>query len=205
MSNRRIWRMLTVAAALMLATMAQAQEAALKTNLLYDATTTPNIGLEIGVGKKTTAQVFYGLNPWKNTFNRNGKDSHIKHWMVMPEVRWWPCAKMNGWFYGIHAMGGQFNAANASIPVPGKFFSGANLQKEIKDNRIEGAFVGGGVTVGYQWILSRHWNLEAEIGAGYDHVWYKKYPCGECGTLLEKAQTNYAGITKAGLSLMYVF
>ncbi len=36
---------------------------ALKTNLLYWATTTPNIGAEVGLGDKTTGQVFYGLNP----------------------------------------------------------------------------------------------------------------------------------------------
>lgn len=196
--------MLTVAAALMWTTATQAQNVALKTNLLYDATTTPNIGLELGLGRRTTAQVFYGLNPW--TFNgSNGEDKKAKHWLVMPEVRWWTCSKMNGWFFGIHGMGGQFNAANVNLPLPGAFFKGANLQKEVKDNRFEGKYLGGGLTVGYQWILSRHWNLEAELGAGYDHIWYDKYPCGECGALLEKAETNYAGITKLGLSLMYVF
>lgn len=183
---------------------ASAQEVALKTNLLYDATTTPNIGLEIGIGKRTTAQVVYGLNPW--TFNSQSKgEQKAKHWVVMPEVRWWTCSKLNGFFYGIHAMGGQFNAGNIDIPVPGVFFGGDNLRTMVKNNRVEGNFVGGGVTIGYQWILSRHWNLEAEIGAGYDHVWYKRYPCGECGTLLDKSQSNYAGITKAGLSLMYIF
>ena len=44
---------------------ALAQQVALKTNLLYDATATPNIGMEIGVGKKHSLQAFYGLNPWK--------------------------------------------------------------------------------------------------------------------------------------------
>lgn len=41
-----------------------AQQVALKTNLLYDATATPNIGMEIGVGKKHSVQAFYGLHPW---------------------------------------------------------------------------------------------------------------------------------------------
>lgn len=42
---------------------ARAQQVALKTNLLYDVSTTPNIGLEVGTGKKHSFQVFYGLNP----------------------------------------------------------------------------------------------------------------------------------------------
>lgn len=205
MSNRQFLSVLTVALSMIWSMTTQAQEVALKTNLLYDATTTPNLGVEVGLGRKMTGQVFYGLNPW--TFNRgnNTTEKKVKHWLVMPEVRWWTCSKMNGFFFGIHGMGGQFNAANVNLPLPGTFFSGDNLQKGVKDNRYEGSFVGGGITAGYQWIISRHWNIEAELGAGYDHVWYKKYPCEECGTLIEKSSTNYAGITKAGLSLLYIF
>lgn len=39
------------------------QNVALKTNALYWATTTPNLGIEASVGKKSTLQLFYGLNP----------------------------------------------------------------------------------------------------------------------------------------------
>lgn len=38
------------------------QNVALKTNALYWATTTPNLGIEASVGKKSTLQLFYGLN-----------------------------------------------------------------------------------------------------------------------------------------------
>lgn len=43
----------------------QAQQIGFKTNALYWATTTPNMGMEMEVGKKHTAQSFFGLNPWK--------------------------------------------------------------------------------------------------------------------------------------------
>ena len=179
-------------------------QVALKTNLLYDATTTPNLGLEVGLSRKTTAQVFYGLNPW--TFNSESNGTRkAKHWLVMPELRFWPCYRFNGHFFGIHAMGGQFNAANVDIPLPGTFFRGDNLRSELPNTAYEGRFLGGGITYGYQWIISRHLNLEAEIGAGYDRVWFDKYECGECGSKQYSASTNYAGITKLGLSLMYLF
>lgn len=174
---------------------------AIKTNLLYDATTTPNIGIEVGLGKRHTAQIFYGLNPW----SFKGGDSKAKHWLLMPEYRWWTCTVFNGWFFGVHAMGGEFNAGNVNLPIPGAFFKGDNLQKELKDYRYEGKYLGGGLTAGYQWILSKHWNIEAELGVGYDHIWYDKYPCAECGTRLEKAETNYIGLTKLGLSILYIF
>lgn len=204
MMTRRFWIVLAFITAMMMPSASQAQEFAVKTNLLYDATTTPNLGVEIGLGRRTTAQVFYGLNPW--TFGGSGADEKkVKHWLVMPELRYWTCSKMNGWFFGVHAMGGQFNAANVDLPLPGAFFSGENLREGVRDNRYEGTYLGGGLTVGYQWILSRHWNIEAELGAGYDHVWYEKYPCAECGTRLDKASTNYVGITKLGLSILYIF
>lgn len=41
-----------------------AQDVAVKTNLLYWATTTPNLGMEIGLGKQTTLDIVGGYNPW---------------------------------------------------------------------------------------------------------------------------------------------
>lgn len=224
MSNRRIWRMLILAAATMWTAASQAQSVALKTNMLYDATTTPNLGLEVQFGKRNTAQIFYGLNLW--TFNKNQAaplQKTAKHWSVMPEVRWWLCSPMNGFFWGIHAMGGQFNVSNMYIPEVGYFFGHrhpkssdtdydkkypkhGNVFKAVRGNsRVEGTYAGGGVTIGYQWIINRHWNLEAEVGGGYDYVWTKHYKCSECNKLLHEGGVHYLGLTKAGVSLMYVF
>ena len=60
------------------------QNIGVKSNLMYWATTTPNIGLETSVGKKHTAQVFVGFNPWKQS---GGDQSSLRHWLVMPEYR----------------------------------------------------------------------------------------------------------------------
>lgn len=180
-------------------------QVALKTNLVYDATTTPNLAAEIGIGRKHSVQLLYGLNAWTFDSATKGGEKKFKHWVLMPEYRWWTCSNFSGWFIGVHAMGGQFNGGNITIPFPGAFFSGENLRQGLKTNRYEGGFIGGGATVGYQWILGKHWNLEAEVGVGYDRVWYEKYPCAECGTRLDKASTNYIGVTKLGLCLLYIF
>ncbi len=175
-------------------------QVAIKNNLLYSTTATPNLGVEIGVSRKNTVQLFYGLNAW----NMND-DRKWKHWVVMPEYRWWLCNTFNGHFFGVHAMGGQFNLANIKVPATGVFFGGDDIRKEVRDKNYEGWFAGAGLTYGYQWILSRHFNLEAEIGAGYMHGWYDKYNCGECGPKIADGDTNYLGITKLGLSLIYLF
>lgn len=202
--KKNLFSWLAILAAAFIARSAAAQETAVKTNLLYDATTTPNIGVEMGIGKKSTVNLVYGLNAW--TFHSASKgDRKAKHWVLMPEYRWWTCSKFNGHFFGVHAMGGQFNAARVDLPIPGFFFSGDNIAKGVKDYRYQGSFAGIGATYGYQWILSRHFNIEAEIGVGYNHVWYDKYPCYECGSKIADGGSNYLGVTKLGISLLYIF
>lgn len=179
-------------------------QVAVKTNLLYDATTTPNLGVEVGLGGKSTINLVYGINPWTFSSEKHG-DRFAKHWVLMPEYRYWLCSSFSGHFFGVHAMAGQMNVSNVDLGLPGGFFKGVNLVKAVKDSRFQGPYAGVGLTYGYQWALSRHWNLEAEIGAGYAHMWYKQYPCGDCGAKISSGHANYAGITKLGLSIMYVF
>ena len=76
-----------------------AQDVAVKTNLLYDATTTINLGAEIGVAPKWTVDLSANYNGW--TFNDNKK---WKHWMAQPEVRYWFCERFNGHFLGAHLL-----------------------------------------------------------------------------------------------------
>ena len=63
---------------------ARAQEIAIKTNFLYDATATVNAGVEIGLAPKWTLDLSGNLNAWS-------KNEHTKwkHWMVQPEARYW--------------------------------------------------------------------------------------------------------------------
>lgn len=177
---------------------------AIKTNLLYDATTTPNIGAEVRVGSKSTVNLVYGLNAWEFASEKHG-DRYAKHWVLMPEYRWWTCSPFNGHFIGAHLLGGQMNVANVSLPIPGVFAGGENIVRVVKNHRVQGEFVGVGFTYGYQYIISKHWNLEAELGVGYGHVWYDKFRCGECGKKEFTGQTNYIGFTKLGLSFVYLF
>ena len=111
-----------------------AQHFALKNNLLYDATTTPNLGFEVGLSKKVTLDVSAGYNPFK--FNDGKK---LKHWLVMPEVRYWTCEKFNGTFIGVHALGGQYNIAGIKLPF--------GIFPNLKDHRYDGYLYGGGLTL----------------------------------------------------------
>lgn len=189
---KKIGVFLTVLCGFMLLGNKTFAQVAVKTNLATWATTTPNLALEFGMSKRTTLEVGGTYNPF--TFD-NGKK--FKHWMVQPEFRLWNCEKFNRGFWGIHAMGGQFNAGNLKTPF--------NMFPKLKKFRYEGWFVGGGISYGYQWYISPHWNLEATIGAGYIYVDMDKYECGKCGTKLGHETYNYWGITKLGVSFVYLF
>lgn len=176
---------------------ALAQKVAVKSNLLYDATSTINLGAEFGLSPKWTLDVSANYNPW--TYSNNKK---WKHWLVQPEARYWFCNKMMGHFVGFHAIGGAYNIGNVNADFK---FLGTDFSK-LKDYRYEGWFAGAGVAYGYSWVLSKHWNFEAELGVGYTYSKSDKFECTSCGEKLESDKTHhYVGPTKAALNLVYVF
>lgn len=166
------------------------QSTALKTNLLYWGTTSPNLQLEFGLRKKTTFELSAGFNLFE--FSDNKK---FKHVLVQPEYRYWFCERFNGHFLGVHAHGAQFNVGGLDVPV--------GRLDIFKDNRYEGYLYGGGISWGYQWVLSPRWNFEASIGGGYARIHYDKYPCATCGSKEADGKENYWGVTKGALSLIY--
>lgn len=159
---------------------------AIKTNALYWATTTPNLGFEVALGKKMTLDVSGNYNPWEFSDNRQ-----LKHWLVQPELRYWLCERFYGHFFGLHAHYAEANVSNLDIFGMGHY-------------RYEGNIYGAGISYGYQWILGKRWSMEATIGVGYARIDYDKYNCGKCGSKLDSGHKNYIGPTKVGLSIIYV-
>lgn len=169
-----------------------AQKVAVKTNLLYWGTTTPNLALEIGTGRKTTIDFVGTYNPW--TFADNAK---LKHWTFSPEFRIWSCERFNRGFWGFHLLGGQYNVGNLDLPL--RVFS------SLKDYRYEGWMAGAGISYGWQWYLGPHWNLEATFGFGYIYTKYDKFQCFKCGTPQSSGESHYWGPTKIGVTFVYLF
>ena len=172
---------------------AHAREFAIKTNLLYDATLTANLGVEFQVAPKWTVDISGNLNAWKLSHQRSWQ-----HWMLQPEARYWLCQPTHGHFFAANVIGGQFNFGG--WPVKHGFLS------RLHDYRYQGWAVGAGLAYGYSWILNRHWNLEAEIGLGYLYRNYDKFSCAGCGRKLkENVGRHYVGPTKAAINIVYVF
>lgn len=195
--------LISLAVVLSCASAAFAQKVALKTNLPGNIIS-PNLALEVALGRKWTLDTQYGTNffYWTNDVNSpKYTTKKFSHWMVQPELRYWNCEVFNGLFFGLHAHGGQMNVGQYNIPL----FILQNKDNVMKNNRYEGWFAGAGVSIGYHWILSNRFSLEASVGAGYAYIHYDKFKCATCGERLETNKADYIGPTKAALSLVYMF
>lgn len=168
----------------------------IKNNLLYDVTLTPNIGLEVKIGSRSTFQIFYGINPWKFSDTKKWR-----HWSLMPEYRYWlkkeKAPYLLGWFTGVHALGGEFNVGGVDMPF--------GMMKWLKNNRYEGWYIGGVLTLGHAWRLSDRWRLEAAVGVGYIRFRYDRYQNEWCGDFIHSGTYDYFGPTKLALNIAYNF
>lgn len=169
----------------------RAQNLAVKTNLLYDATATINIGAEIALAPEWTLDVSGNYNAWDWKDNRKWR-----HFLIQPEARYWFCEKFNGHFIGLHMHGGQFNTGNVCTPF--------GLFGDCRTTRHEGWYYGAGISYGYQWILRDRWNFELNIGAGYVGSDYGVYERPVCGAYLGPEHQDWFGITKASVSIIFL-
>ena len=190
-------RILTLICAVLLGLGARGQNVAVKTNVLYDAAMTINLGAEVGLAPKWTLDISGNFNGWTLSHDRRWK-----HWLVQPEARYWFCRRFSGHFVGAHLHGGQFNIGNIDLPFS---FIGTNF-RNLRDHRYQGWMGGAGLAYGYSWIISRHWNFEAEVGFGWVYTRFDRYPCASCGRKsAEGVPHHYVGPTKAALNLIYTF
>ncbi|MEG2675347.1 MAG: DUF3575 domain-containing protein [Muribaculaceae bacterium] len=167
-----------------------------KTNLLYGAgAQTPNLGLEIGLGKRTMLDISGGYN-WFNLDGMKDNNKKMVHFMIQPEFRYFLCERFNGHFFGVHALYSQYNIGGHNLPML--------FGKGSQNFRHEGNAYGAGISYGYQLVLGKHWNAEFNIGVGYMRMKYDKYECATCGKKLSTETKNYFGPTKAGISLIYI-
>lgn len=175
---------------------ANAQDVALKTNLINDIALSPNIGVEVGLAPKWTLDMTAEMNLWKV----DGRS--WKHLYFQPEARYWFCQRFSGHFIGFHALGGIYNFGKLNLPFN---MLGSNL-KELKNKRYQGWAVGAGVVYGYAWPLHKHWNIEAALGIGWLYTRFDSYPCQICGTKIDRNKShNYFGPTKLSVAVEYIF
>ena len=160
---------------------ASAQRVALKTNTIDWVAMSPNLAFEARLSRRMSVQLSLAGNP----FPFHPFDIKLSNFRVEPELRYWfnrPMAR--------HFMALLLTAATYSLG--------------FKDRHINGDAVAAGFSYGYALVLSRHWNMEAEVGVGVAHVKAFDYRGEECPK--EKNLSKIMPVpVRLGLSFAYIF
>ncbi|MGL4412057.1 MAG: DUF3575 domain-containing protein [Bacteroidales bacterium] len=127
-----------------------AQRFAVKSNALLWATLSPNIGAEIIVSDKYSIDVSMAFNPFTI------KDYKASFVEFQPKVKYWFGRPLAEHFVGITALYGvnSFHRKQRD--------GGVLVSKDV----LHGDVLGGGFSYGYNFVLSKRWNLELSAGVG---------------------------------------
>ena len=199
-------RYLIIAVVAFLASMssASAQKVGVKSNALYWATATPNLGFEFALGERWTFELEGGYNPWMLDVEKNMK---IKHWLVSPEFKYWFCNSFQGHFIGVNGNYSHYNIGSLPFALPPIFFDLSNETAgvpDVQNNRIEGWAVGAGLTYGYAFPIARRWNLELTAGFGWWYSEYSQFENRKCGLFQQNVQKHVLAPTALGVSFIYM-
>lgn len=167
---------------------------AIKTNLLYDAASALNIGIEAPIGKRYSVAVDWTA-PWWSSYN---KQIYIQMLLGSVEGRYW------------------FGDREKKELLTG-FFAGASIQGGLYDfmfdpiEGIQGELQAYSAVGGYAHTINKAGNLRMEysLGIGYMRTRYVKYWWdGFDYTLIAPSPqtwvTNWFGPTKVSVSLVYM-
>ena len=165
----------------------------IKTNIPYwGAMVTFNAGAEFRLARHWSLDIETGLNPFDGKKEDGSYGKSLKHWRLHPEMRYWFCETFYKHFIGLHVPYILYNVSDIKL-------------LGTENERHQGWGAGVGVSYGYSWLLSKHWNLEATVGVGYLYLESEKYPCTNCGRRQEYVKKHYFGPTQAAVSLIYQF
>ena len=161
------------------------------TNLLYDAVTAVNVGLEVPVGHHSVLRADY-LFPWwvaadnSRAFQIQHLDLGYRYYLKAWEKR--DASVLRGWYLSAAFGTGKFDIEPNKKGVQGKEFMGS-------------------LGVGYTLPLGNWWRLDMNIGLGGMYADFQHYQWQEDQQLhfLNQDHFLWPGPTSAKVSLIYLF
>ncbi|MGN1263189.1 MAG: DUF3575 domain-containing protein, partial [Prevotella sp.] len=135
---------------------------AIKTNMLADAATLVNIGLEMPLGERYSIAGMFYFPWWRNS----SKDITIQMIGGTIEGRCWLGNRkdkkpLTGFFAGLYGGAGYFDFQLGSLS------NGEGVQGDF--------YVMGGISAGYAHCIGKNLRLEYSMGAGYLRSDYREY------------------------------
>ena len=166
---------------------------ALRTNLLYDATLSPNLGVEVRVDSAWTVGLLAGINAWDVDKAKNRKWRHML--FSLRARKFLNDSVFHKGYIEADVIYSHFNVGNVKCPL--------GLYKSVRDRRLQGDLVALGGKYGYSWILARNWRIEAEAGVAVGYAWFKEYDCPHCGTFLGNDCRIFL-LPQLGINVVYI-
>lgn len=152
-----------------------------RTNLLYWAVATPNIGIEWRIVPSYGIKMDGGYSSWEYT----GKDKIQKLWFINPEVRRYMLENKR-FYIGLGATLGEYNLKLGSTGYQGNVY-------------------GCAVTTGYQLSMGKHFLWDFNIGLGVAHLTYDTFGVVDGVRILKAKNVNKTifAPTQIGVSLIW--
>ena len=166
---------------------------ALRTNLLYDATLSPNLGVDVRVDSTWTVGLLAGMNAWDIDKEKNKKWRHM--FFSFRARKYVNDSVFHKGYFEADAIYSHFNVGNVKFPL--------GLYKTVRERRLQGDLLALGGKYGYSWILSRDWRIEAEAGVAIGYAWFKEYDCPHCGTYYGKDDRIFL-LPQLGVNIVYI-
>lgn len=157
----------------------------IKTNALVLFAGVANAGVEARIGEHFSFDfpVVYSPYTLKNNYR-------LRALAFQPEFRFWFKGYTEGHFLGLTGNFAWFNIA----------LSNNNRYQDSADRPLMGA----GISYGYSWKILPCLSLEFTVGAGYANIHYDVFYNVENGIQYNSGVKNYWGLTKAGISVVYL-
>ena len=164
---------------------------AVRNNLIYDISLTPNLGFDVRVSPHWTVGLNAGYRPWPTDDKTERK---WKHLLIAPELRYWTDSTFHRSYWGTNIFYSHYNVGNVTFPF--------GLYQTVRDHRVQGDLIGLGAFYGRSWRLNRNFRLEGELGLGIGYTWAKKYDCAHCGSYEGEHNKPFL-IPKLTLNIVY--
>lgn len=169
----------------------------LKTNMLYDALAVPNIGAEFYLGKNISLVGNWMYGWWHS-------DRRARYWRIYGgdlALRWWFGQKAHEKPLTGHHIGIYGSLLTYDFEWGGTGYMGGKPHGTLWDKCNHFA----GVEYGYSLPIARRWNIDFNIGIGYQGGEYQVYdPMDGCYIYRETRHRHYFGPTKAEVSLVWL-
>lgn len=157
----------------------QAQRLAIRTNVPEWGLSSPNLGLEFALNNRLSLECTGALCPF-----RLKDDLYFKHARAQTELKYWFENILSHHYVGL--MG---------------FYSSFDLG--FRKKGFYGDSYAVGLTYGYDWVLSRRWNLEFSAGLGAIHYRMVRYTPSTIHGLPDESGWKAAPV-KLAISFVYI-